>query len=133
MTTETSSTSIPAAWLKRLPEGYAIPIWRWLLLPATAIMLKRQGGVWISGTLTLAGEELRFSQNKLIKSSRVPPEAWTLSLADITDVVLAKGFASETLEIHAPAGVVKLMTARSAEFVDKVKQAIADAKGDELP
>jgi len=113
--------SVPAAWLRPLPDGYEIPLWRWVVLPATTIMLKRNAGVWVNGTLDLLPESLRFTQTRLSKAK--PPETWTLPLADISDVDVEKGLASEKIELRRAGRPVKLMAVRSAEFVALLRQA----------
>lgn len=109
-----------------MPEGHRIPLWRWLLLPATALMLKHQGGVWMNGTLELTGEDLRFAPVRLIKSAKSPPESWSIPLGQISDVTTVKGIASETIEVHHAIGVAKFMTAKSGTFVEELKQSISD-------
>lgn len=113
--------SVPAAWLKLLPEGYEIPIWRWVVLPASTIMLKRNAGVWINGTLELLPESLRFTQTKLTKAK--PPERWAVPLADISAIDVEKAFASEKIELRHSRGTIKLMSVRSAEFIALLRQA----------
>lgn len=115
--------SIPAAWLKPMPAGYKIPLWRWIVLPATTFMLKRNAGMWVNGTLVLAAEDVRFAQTKLIKS-RNPPDMWAVSLADIADVSVEKALASERVEIRHSRGTAKLMLVRSMDFVALLQQAL---------
>jgi len=114
----------PVAWLQPIPEGYKIPIWRWILLPATALMLKRNKGVWVSGELKLLADSIQFTQTRMIKSARNPGIDWKLPLADIRNITTSKGVASETLEFEHDTGTIKFMTVRSEEFVAKVRQAI---------
>ena len=114
--------SIPAAWLKPLPDSYKIPFWRWIVLPATTIMLKRNGGVWLSGTLVLADGQLGFTQTRLTKS-RTPPDSWTIPLAEIADIAVESRMASERIDIRYSRGTVKLMSVRSADFVAQLLQA----------
>lgn len=116
----------PAAWLRPLPEGYRIPVWRWVLLPATAIMLKRTGGVWVSGELNLMHDRLVFTESKLVKSRRNPPGKWDLALDLISNVTIKPGIASETIELQLPGEILKLMSVRSAEFVEHLNRAIAN-------
>ena len=117
------SIRIPAAWLRPLPAGYQIPLWRWLLLPATALMLKKSGGVWINGDLELTRAEVRFTQTKAVKLSNAPVESWALALDDIANVAVSKGLASETLLIEHAGGTEKLLTARSDAFVGRLRSA----------
>ena len=121
---QASLDALPAAWLRPLPEGYTIPIWRWMLLPATAIMLRRYRGVWITGELRLTPDHVSFTQAKMIKSATRPPEAWNIPLESISNVAVQKGMMSETIEIRFSGGTVKLMTARSSEFVARLNQAV---------
>jgi hypothetical protein len=122
--TETApAATIPAAWLKPLPDGYAIPLWRWIVLPATTFMLKRNGGAWISGTLALQGGKLNFTQARLGKS-RNPPDSWTISLADVADISVDKRLASERIELRHSRGPISLMAVRSADFVIQLRQAL---------
>jgi len=114
----------PVAWLQPLPEGYKISLWRWILLPATALMLKRNKGVWVSGELKLLPDCIQFTQSRVVKSARRPGIDWKLPLADIRNIATAKGVASETVEIEHANGTLKLMTVRSEEFVDRIRQAI---------
>ena len=123
MTETAPDATIPAAWLKPLPDGYAIPFWRWIVLPATTFMLKRNGGAWISGTLTLRGGSLNFTQARLGKS-RNPPESWTISLADVADISVDKRLASERIELGHLSGPIRLMAVRSADFVALLRQAL---------
>lgn len=125
MNNTSTDTPLPAAWLQPISEDYKIPFWRWILFPATTIMLKRSGGKWINGTLQLVDGKVRFTQTTLTKSKRNPPQSWTIALADIYDVVMTKGMASEKIDIRYSGGVIKLMTLQSAGFVDQVQQAIA--------
>lgn len=125
LSNQTATASLPVAWLKPIPKDYQIPMWRWVLLPATAFMLKRSGGVWINGTLHLTAIDLSFTQVKAIKTSRTMFETWSIPLTTITDVAHTKGVASETIEIRHPEGVAKLMTARSGNFVVQLQSAIA--------
>ena len=115
--------SIPAAWLKPFPDSYKIPFWRWIVLPATTIMLKRNGGVWLSGTLLLQGGKLNFTQARLGKS-RNPPDSWTISLADVADISVDKRLASERIELRHSRGPIRLMAVRSADFVAQLRQAL---------
>ena len=123
MTEQTPIASVPVAWLKPVPASYRIPLWRWVLPPATTFMLKRRGGVWVSGTLTLTATELRFTQTKVLKSASVP-ETWALPLDDISRAVVARGMASETIEVHHANGIARLMTARAGGFIDHLHAAI---------
>ncbi|MCR6672159.1 hypothetical protein [Devosia ginsengisoli] len=115
--------SIPAAWLKPFPAGYKIPLWRWIVLPATTFMLKRNGGVWLSGTLALADGKLQFTQTRLTKS-RAPLDSWAVPLADIADIGVEKRMASERVEIRHSRGTIKLMLVRSMDFVAQLQQAV---------
>lgn len=117
----------PVAWLQPMPEGYQIPLWRWILLPATALMLKRNRGVWVSGELMLFPGKIRFAQSKMMKT-RSGGTQWKLSLAKVTDITRQKGIASETIELHSTGGTLKLMTVRSDEFIAQLKQAIQRAE-----
>lgn len=125
MNTDAPIAAIPIAWLRPLPEEYRIPVWRWILVPATTLMLKRNRGVWLSGQLQLMPDRVRFIQSRLVKSSRSLPAEWSIPLGDIAGVEMQKGMASETLEIRHSGGTVRLMSARSSDFVDRLKQAIA--------
>ena len=115
--------SIPAAWLKPFPDSYKIPFWRWIVLPAATIMLKRNGGVWLSGTLVLADGQLGFTQTRLTRS-RIPPDSWTIPLAEIADIGVDKRMASERIAIRHFRGTIKLMAVRSADFVAQLRQAL---------
>jgi hypothetical protein len=120
-------TKHPVAWLQPMPQGFKIPIWRWILLPATALMLKRNGGVWISGEVSLFDDQIVFAQSRMIKS-RSPAAQWALPLPEIGDVIVRKGIASETIELHQPSRIVKLISVRSEEFVARLRQTIAAPK-----
>lgn len=122
-----SPNQIPVSWLRPLPEGYKIPIWRWVLLPATAIMLKRQGGVWMSGALEITEDELRFSQTHMVKSARTPAIRWGIKLADISAINVQPGMVSETLQVEYSAGSVKFMTVRAGEFIERLRAAVPAA------
>ena len=115
--------SIPAAWLKPFPDSYKIPFWRWIVLPATTFMLKRNGGAWISGTLVLQGRNLNFTQARLGKS-RNPPHSWTISLSDVADISVDKRLASERIELRHARGPISLMAVRSADFVALLQQGL---------
>jgi len=130
MNPQAPTATLPAAWLRPLPAGQAIPIWRWVLLPATTLMLKRYGGVWVSGELKLLPGSLHFAQSRLVKSSRTPPAVWSIPLATISDVTVQKGVLSETLEIRHAGTLTKMMTARSADFVAQLNQAISSQPGE---
>lgn len=123
MTETVPEAAIPAAWLKPLPAGYAMPLWRWIVLPAPTLMLKRNGGAWISGTLTLRGGSLTFTQARLGKS-RNPPESWTIPLADVADISVDKRLASERIELRHSRGSIRLMAVRSGDFVALLQQAM---------
>ena len=123
MTETASVTAIPAAWLKPLPASYKIPLWRWIVLPATTLMLKRNGGVWLSGTLSLATDNLQFVQTRLTKS-RIPPDSWSIPLAEIADIGVEQRMASERVDIRHSRGTIKLMLVRSADFVAQLQQAL---------
>ena len=123
MTETAPVAAIPAAWLKPLPNGYAIPLWRWIVLPATTFMLKRNGGAWISGTLMLQGDNLNFMQTRLGKS-RNPPDSWTISLADVADISVDKRLASDRIELRYSRGAIRLMAVRSGDFVAVLQQAL---------
>ena len=123
MTETASVTAIPAAWLKPLPANYKIPLWRWIVLPATTLMLKRNGGVWLSGTLSLATDNLQFVQTHLTKS-RIPPDSWSIPLAEIADIGVEQRMASERVDIRHARGSIKLMLVRSADFVAQLRRAL---------
>lgn len=123
MSIETPVAKLPIAWLRELPEGYQIPLWRWILLPFAAWMLKRTGGVWISGELRLMQSRIEFVPSRLIKS-RGPSETWMIQLQDIEDVDVQKGIASERLKLRHDGRSTTLMAARSAEFVAQLTRAI---------
>lgn len=120
-----AASSIPVAWLKPMPEGYRIPLWRWLLVPATALMLKRNRGVWISGTLSLTDDDLHYVQSKAIKTKSTLLEEWTVQLDQITDLTVTPGFASETLAVTHRGETHRLMAARSGEFVAELRGALS--------
>ena len=125
MTEQAPIASIPVAWLKPIPASYRIPIWRWVLLPASTFMLKRRNGVWMSGTLTLTATELRFTQSQMIKTARAAtPETWSLPIENISRAIVSRGMASETIDVHHSNGVAKLMTARAGSFIDQLQSAI---------
>ncbi|MHA6692579.1 hypothetical protein [Devosia sp. A449] len=124
MNDSTAVATIPVAWLKPLPDGYKIPVWRWIVLPATTILLKRNGGVWMNGTLALLANDLSFTQTRLTKSTRTPPVQWVVPLANIAKVSLEKGLASEKIEIQHARGSIKLMSVRSFDFVALLQQAL---------
>ncbi|KRA44663.1 hypothetical protein ASD80_05845 [Devosia sp. Root635] len=84
-------------------------------------MLKRNGGVWVSGTLTLAEGNLQFAQTRLTKS-RNPPDSWTIPLAEIADIGVEKRMASERIDISHARGAIKLMSVRSEDFVARLRQ-----------
>lgn len=123
MTETASVASIPAAWLRPLPDGYKIPLWRWIVLPATTFMLRRNAGVWVNGMLVLADGNLRFTQTKLTRATRDPPDTWAIPLADIADISVEKALASERVNIRYARGSIRLMTVRSADFVSLLQQA----------
>ena len=124
MTDQTPFAVIPVAWLKSLPADYKIPVWRWLVLPATTIMLKRRGGAWVSGNLELRSDSLRFVQTKLTKGSPGAVASWTIALSSMGNIDVTSGLASESIAIEHADGVVKLLAVRSAEFVDLLRQAL---------
>lgn len=122
MTPKAPLAAIPVAWLKPIPDGYRIPMWRWLLLPATALMLKRSGGVWVNGTLQLTPTDLAFVPSRGLKSARQAADAWSIPLDTISRVTFAKGVLSETLEMHHAGGKARVMTARSADFIAQLQR-----------
>lgn len=123
MSSDTALASIPVSWLRPLPRDYEIPVWRWILLPASAFMLRRNKGVWVSGTLQLTASELRFTQSKGI--GRAQPASWSIPLAEITAAPVRKGMASETLEIAYKGETVQIMTVRADDFIARLHAAIA--------
>ncbi|MDI6025621.1 hypothetical protein QBK99_05310 [Corticibacterium sp. UT-5YL-CI-8] len=127
MTSETVIASHPVAWLRPLPADYRTPLWRWILLPASALLLKRNGGVWLNGELRLMVDHLLYVESKLIKSPKSPPATWRIELDEIADITLKKGMASETLEIEVFGKSVKLMTVRSEGFVEQIRAALPNA------
>lgn len=130
--TDPAPTAIPVAWLRPLPANYEIPLWRWIVLPATTIMLRRNGGVWMNGTLTLSADTLHYKQTQLTKAARQPPAQWTIPLAGIDAIHLEKRLASERLEIQHADQVVKLMAVRAHAFVEQLRSAVSatrDAAG----
>lgn len=126
MTNTTPANSIPVSWLQPLPEGYKIPIWRWILLPATALMLKRQNGVWRNGTLHLDSDKLRFEQARLVKSAQGAP-GWSIPLGDISGISFTPGTLSERLELSTKDTQIRFMTVRAEPFVDRLRAAVAAA------
>lgn len=126
LTNTTPANSIPVSWLQPMPEGYKIPLWRWILLPATVLMLKRQKGVWRNGTLHLDDEKLRFEQTRLIKSAQ-GASGWSIPLGDISDISFTPGTLSERLEISTRNIQVRFMTVRAEPFVERLKAAVAAA------
>ncbi len=126
MDTENPTAKHPAAWLRPTPDDYKFHILRWIFLPATTWAIKRRGGVWISGELTLTVESLLFAQSMLIKSSRMQPVSWSIPLKAISNVEVKKAVASETLELRWADNSTKLLTLRSADFVAKLIQAVID-------
>lgn len=124
MSADTAPAPIPVAWLRPFPPDYQIPVWRWIILPASAIMLRRNKGVWVSGSLELDENSLRFAQSKGVLPSRNQPVAWSVPLSDISSVGTSKGIASETLEIHYTGGAIKIMTVRAQDFIAGLQAAI---------
>lgn len=120
----TDTAPIPVAWLRPFPPDYQIPVWRWIILPASAFMLRRNKGVWISGSLEFDETSLRFAQSKSVLPSRNQPLAWSVPLGDISSVGTRKGVASETLEIHYTGGTIKIMTVRAQDFIASLQAAI---------
>lgn len=97
-------------------------------MPATALMLKRQNGVWINGTLELLNDEIRFSQSRLVKSkAKSNGASWSVPFNEIADVSLKPGTLSEILEIEAKGVRIKMMTVRAGEFVERLKAAVASS------
>ena len=125
--TANSPTSIPCAWLKPFPEGYKIPVWRWFVVPASALMLRRNGGVWVSGQLTLADDGLVFTQTRAINLSKAPVESWTIPLPTISDISLSQRFASDTLALTHGDFTTRIMTVRATDFIARLRQAVASA------
>lgn len=130
MSTAAPLATIPVSWLKRTPPGYSLPIWRWILLPATALMLKYYGGVWINGDLRLSKDAIGFIQTKAVPIASKSLEAWSVPLREVSAVTLSKGTVSDTIEIHHPGGVHKLMSARSEQFVAQVRAALPSGTAD---
>jgi len=84
-------------------------------------MLKRDGGAWIGGTLTLTDGKLHFIQSKAIKTKAPVLEEWSVPLSEITDLTVVPGFASEKLRVAHSGGMHTLMTARSDAFVAELR------------
>lgn len=124
LATEAPIARHPAAWLQPLPEGYTIPLWRWILLPATALMLRRNKGVWVSGELQLLPDRLRFTETRMSKSSRNPLRTWEILFTDIRDLRVKKSLAAETVEIDRGNAMTRLMTVRSDDFMARVREAL---------
>lgn len=123
-----SIASIPVTSLRRTPPGYRQPLWRWVVLPASAILQHHYGGVWISGDLQLAEDELRFLPTKLGAKFHRSPEAWTLPLGAITEVRCTRGMAMETIDVHHEDGVRRLKSVRSLAFVERLQEAVSAAR-----
>lgn len=124
MSTTSPVAKIPVAWLRPLPEGYKIPIWRWILLPATALMLKRSGGVWMSGELEITATALSFVQSRMVKTARAPMEKWEIPLDAISELTVQKGMTSETLVLEHSGRTTKFLTVRAGEFIELLRGAI---------
>ena len=116
-------TTLPAAMLRPLPAGHRIALWRWILLPGPSYMLRRNGGVWVSGTLELIPDALRFVPGK--PSSRQPAATLTIPLAPDLVVETRRGVASDRLIVQSGDAERTFMTVRGAEFVARLRSAIA--------
>jgi hypothetical protein len=122
--TNSPNNAIPVAWLRPISPDYKIPLWRWLLLPASALMLKRNRGVWVSGALQLTETGLVFAQAKGLGLSKTPPAAWTIPFEEITAISVSKGMASDTLLLTYKDQPVKIMTVRADSFIAQLRTAV---------
>lgn len=120
---EQAADVIPAAWLRTAPPGYRLPVWRWILLPATALLFKMYGGSWVNGQLQLTADSLNFIQTRT-PLSRGPALNWSIKLDDITDVGFGKAMASERIIVAHAGGTATLMVLRSQDFAEKIRRAL---------
>jgi hypothetical protein len=98
------------------------------LLPAATWLLHRSRRTWLNGELSLQTDEIRFVKTMMKKSSPTATPEWSIPLSGITDVTMKKGMASETIEIHHSAGIAKLMSLRSADFIARLNEASSRAR-----
>lgn len=122
-----NTASIPVSWLRRMPEGYKQPLWRWILLPASALMVRHYGGTWSSGVLELRETALFFTPTKASALFTRGLTAWQIPFGDIRDVEFNRGAASETILIHHTHGTEKILSARSEPFFNALREAITKA------
>lgn len=115
--------TIPAVWLHRFHPGYKLPLWRWILLPATTFMFHRNQGVWVSGNLQAGEEGLTFAPVKL--SANKSATTWTLQWSEIHDIAFAPGIAMDRITIRHETGTHSLQSARSGPFFERAKERIA--------
>lgn len=119
--------TIPGAWLKPLPKGYKFPMWRWIVLPATTIALRKNGGAWVNGKFDLLDDRLQFTQTGLSKNPGRNALTWGVLLTDIHAVSARKGFGCEIIDVSYAGGALKLMGVKSLDFVARLQQAVAAA------
>jgi hypothetical protein len=120
---ETKSV-LSAAWLKPMPKGYKIPLWRWIFLPALTVMLKRDGGSWVMGEVTATADTLSFGQTAKTKTKSGPGEAWELNFAEISEVTLKGGMAQDRITITHSEGTKTLIAIKAADFVAQLQNRI---------
>ncbi|WP_152564345.1 hypothetical protein [Neorhizobium vignae] len=118
--------TIPAAWLTPLPADYKIPLWRWILLPASAWMLSRNGGQWVGGEFSIRLSAVHFARKGLIKTGR--PAEWSIPFARIHGISSKKGIASEIIEIHHTDGKTKIMSVRAEEFIELLRVSVSTGR-----
>jgi hypothetical protein len=121
--TEPKTYTIPAAWLTPLPADYKIPFWRWILLPASAWMLHRNGGQWVGGEFSIRSSDVHFARKGLIKTGK--PAEWSIPLARIHSIGSKKGIASEIFEIHHTDGKTKIMSVKAEEFIELLRASVS--------
>lgn len=125
----TASESIPAVWLRKFPPGYKLPLWRWILLPATTFMFHRNQGVWVSGNLQASAEGLDFAPTKMTASANKTAATWSLRWADIHEIDFTQGVAMDRIAIRHANGTYALQGARSSAFFERAKEALRNRNG----
>lgn len=126
MNAQPPNSGIPVSWLRRVPEGYRQPLWRWFILPASALMVRHYGGAWVSGVLQIGDTGLLFSPNKASAFLGKGVIPWQLPFSDIAEVDFKRGKISETILIRHRTGTEKILSARSEPFFHQLQAAVAN-------
>ena len=84
---------------------------------------RKQGGLWVGGKAALTTSTLSFAPNSMNQALHAAPEDLeiSISLANISNVVVHRGLITDMIEIRTNAGILKIKCFKAKAFAAAIE------------